>query len=105
MQFTMENNQKTIDHKDAMVLEEYEKVQLQNRATRRAIQNTYGPKSPTKKRHQLSGKRSWKNKQQVYVALEGSMTAREFNLREKAKRVMDKIFKERAKQARKHSLV
>lgn len=97
---------KTIEPEDAMVLEEMEQTVLMNQRTRRAIYNTYGRKSATKKRHKLLGKRKWKNKD--YTELEGEMTRKEYNARQNAIRILKKIDKERAKEEakkrNKHSL-
>jgi len=99
------DNQTTIDHVDAQVLEDYEQVQLKNRRTRAAIRDTYGPKQPTKFRRQLPGKRKWKNKDKQYAILEGQMTVKEFNHKNKAMRVLNDIHKERAKARKRHALM
>ncbi len=96
---------KTIDVKDALQLEEYEQLVKLNNRTRRAITDTYGAKSPTKKRRKLPNGRKWKNKERHYAKLQGQMTAKEFNMKQKASKVIEKIFKERAKARQRHSLV
>lgn len=95
---------KTINVEDALALEELEQVAIRNRITRRAIRDTYGKKSATKKRRKLPGKRSWKNKDEQYVEVEGKMVAKEFNARQKAIRALKNIEKHKAKQNKKHSL-
>ena len=95
---------KTIDVDDAMALEELEQVNLRNHRTRRAVYMTYKEKSPTKKRHKLSGKRKWKNKDDQYAILEGQMVAKEYNARQNAIKALKNIEKQRAKQNKKHSL-
>ena len=95
---------KTIDVADAMALEEMEQVSLRNARTRRAINNTYGVKSPTKKRRKLPGNRKWKDKDAQYVELEGQMAAKEFNARQDGIKALKNIEKQRAKQKKKHSL-
>lgn len=78
--------------KDALILEEYEQELNKNNRTRRAIYDTYGEKSDTKKRHKLSGKRKWKNKRDNYAVLEGQMKVREFNKKSKAMKVLNEHF-------------
>lgn len=95
---------KTIDVEDALALEEMEQVHIKNRITRRAIHDTYGKKSPTKKRRKLGGKRKWKNKEAQYAELEGQMTVNEFNARQKGIKALKNIEKKRNKQRKKHSL-
>lgn len=95
---TKPKKQKTIDIRDALQLEEYDQVRFLNGRTRRAIHDTYGPKSPTKKRRKLPGKRSWKDKKKQYQKLEGQMTVNEFNHKSRASKIIQKIFTERQKQ-------
>lgn len=95
---------KTIDVEDALVLEEMEQTKFRNNRTRRAIHDTYGKKSPTKKRRKLGGKRRWKNKEDQYAELEGRMTAKEFNTRQAGIKALKNIEKKRARQRKKHSL-
>jgi len=100
---------KKIDVRDALQLEEYEQTMLKNRTTRRAIQDTYGRKQHTKFRRKLPNGRKWKNKEKHYEKIEGQMAAREFNLKQKASKVIEKIYKEKAieeaKARRKHSII
>ena len=105
MQFRVKDGKNTIDHKDAQILEDLEEQQRLNRITSHAISQTYGPKQPTKFRRKLPGKRKWKNKDAVYASLRGRMTAREFNKRQAAKKVLDRLYKEKMKQRTRHSLV
>lgn len=95
----------TISVKDAMVLENNEQIQLQNNRVRRCIDDTYGPKSPTKKRRTLPGKRVWKDKTKQYAVLRGAMYTREFNAKNAATRVLSRLYKERAAKRTRHSLV
>lgn len=98
-------NEKTISDEEAQILEDWEQGEVRARNTRRAIQDTYGPKQATKFRRKLPGKRKWKNKQKQYAVLEGRMTAQNFNRKQKAMRVLDKIYKRQHAQRQKHSLV
>jgi hypothetical protein len=84
----------TIPIKDALQLEEYEQTQIKNSRTRRAIHDTYGEKQPTKARRKLPGKRKWKNKTEQYKVLEGRMTAKEFNLKQRASKIITRLFQE-----------
>lgn len=97
-----------VSYKDALELEHYEKMQMRHRNTRRAIEDTYGEKSPTKKRRKLKGKRKWKNKQAAYAPLRGQMMKNEFNKRKKVTKILEKAYtdedKQKAKQRQKHSL-
>lgn len=87
----------TIDYTDAEKLEQLELEELRVRRTRRAIADTYGDESPTKKRHKLSGKRKWKNKRRQYNELSGALTAKQFNINQKRQEVLRNIYKKRAK--------
>lgn len=87
-----------MDVKDALVLEKYEQTRFRNKRTRAAIRDTYGRKSPTKKRRKLPGKRKWKNKSKMYASLEGKMTATEFNQKNAAMEVLDKVYKKKQKE-------
>lgn len=95
---------KTIDLDDALKLEEMEQTFQKTKRTRRAISDTYGVKSYTKKRHKLKGKRKWKNKQAQYNELEGALTVQEYNARQEGIKALKNIEKKRAKQNKKHSL-
>jgi hypothetical protein len=86
---------KTISKADALALEDWEQEELQQRRTNRAIHDTYGPKQATKFRRKLPGKRKWKNKNQQYKQLTADMTVRRFNKKQKAQRVLAKIYKGR----------
>lgn len=97
--------EKTIDVKDAFILEDFEQVQLVNNRTRHAIHQTYNPKSPTKARRKLPNGRKWKDKSKQYAVLEGQMTARQFNAKTKAMHVLDKLYKQKFAARQKHSLV
>lgn len=90
---------------EAQVLQDWEDTRFMNRRTRHAISQTYGPKQPTKARRKLPGKRKWKNKEQRYAVLEGQMVTKEFNLKQQAMRVLDKVYKRQHAQRQKHSLV
>ena len=96
---------KTIDIKDAQILEDYEDQQVLNHNTEKAISQTYGPKQPTKARRKLPGKRKWKNKDQQYAALRGQMTAKLFNKKQAAMKVLDRLYKEKHARRQRHSLV
>lgn len=95
MRLTRKDGSQTIDLKDALELEEIEQMRIRNRNTRRAIHDTYGPKSATKARRKLPGKRHWKNKSEQYKLLEGQMTVKEFNSKSRASKIIERIFKER----------
>ena len=96
---------KTIDVKDAQILEDYEDQQVLIHNTEKAISQTYGPKQPTKARRKLPGKRKWKNKDQQYAALRGQMTAKLFNKKQAAMKVLDRLYKEKHARRQRHSLV
>lgn len=98
----------TIDYTDAQQLEKLEQEELKIRRTRKAIDQTYEsewfskdgkrlPKHPTKKRHNLSGKRKWKNKKREYNELSGAMTAKQWNINQERQQVLKRIYKKRAK--------
>lgn len=97
--------QETIAVQDAMILENYEQVQRTNARTARAIKDTYGPKQPTKFRRKLPGKRKWKNKSLQYAKVSGQMIAKEFNAKQAAMKVLDRLYKEKAAKRQEHSLV
>ena len=82
-----------IDFTDAQQLEKLEQEELRIRRTRRAIEDTYGEKKPTKKRHVLSGRRKWKNKSKQYNELSGALTARSYNIRTEQRRLVASIYK------------
>ena len=105
MRFPMGKGKNTIDHKDAQILEDLEEQQRLNRITDHAISQTYGPKQPTKFRRKLPGKRHWKNKSTQYAVVRGQMVSREFNKRQAAKKVLDRVYKEKAAKRTRHSLV
>lgn len=86
-------------------LEELAQLELSNSIIRKAIGDTYKGKSPTKKRRTLPGKRVWKNKARQYAILEGTMTAKEFNARQKALKALKNIEKEQVRQRKKHSIM
>lgn len=98
--------------KDALILQEEEDIRLINGRTRRAIQDTYGKKSPTKKRRKLPGKRNWKNKSIAYQKLNMQMDSEQFRAYEKAQKVIEKHnakkqkaqIKKMARSAKKHPL-
>lgn len=92
-----EKKMPTINVLDAQILEDWEQQELTNRRTRRAIHDTYGPKSPTKKRRKLGGKRRWKNKGEQYKSLEGQMTVKSFNNKQAANDAMKRIVKRQQK--------
>lgn len=90
---------------EAQVLQDWEDQRFKNRRTSHAIDQTYGKKSPTKARRKLPGKRKWKNKEAQYAPLKGQMIAKEFNLKQQAMRVLDKVYKRQHASRSKHSLV
>lgn len=94
----------TVKTDEAQALEEWEKQRLLNRNTERAINQTYGPKSRTKARRKLPGKRKWKNKEEQYKVLRGQMVAKEYNLKSGAMKTLDKIYKRQHIARQKHRL-
>lgn len=88
---------KTIDYTDAQKLEDLELEELRIKRTRRAIDDTYGEPSDTKKRHKLSGKRKWKNKKADYNELSGALMARSYNIRTEQRTIVARIYKNRKK--------
>lgn len=103
---------KTLSVKDALILQEEEDIRLVNGRTRRAIQDTYGKKSPTKKRRKLPGKRSWKDKSVQYQKINKIMDEEQMKAYEKAQKVIEKHnkakqkkeIKKLARSAKKHPL-
>ena len=98
--------------KDALILQEEEDIRLLNGRTRRAINDTYGPKQRTKFRRKLPGKRSWKNKENQYRKLNMQMDdqqqkaferAQEVITRQNAKKQKKQVMK-LAKSHKKHPL-
>jgi hypothetical protein len=73
-----------------LILQEEEDIRLLNGRTRRAIQDTYGPKQRTKFRRKLPGKRHWKNKDVVYRKLNRQMDERQQEAFDKAQEVLAK---------------
>lgn len=102
---TVERKGQVMTEAEAQVLEDWEQHGNMVKRTRHAIHGTYGPKQPTKFRRKLPGKRKWKNKDKQYAELEGRMTAQAFNHRQKAMRVLDKVYKRQHAARQKHSLV
>jgi hypothetical protein len=100
-----ERKEQVMTEAEAQTLQDWEDQRMINRRTRHAISGTYGPKQPTKARRKLPGKRKWKNKEKQYAVLDGQMTVKEFNLKQKAMRVLDKVYKRQHAQRQKHSLV
>lgn len=92
---------KTLSVKDALILQEEEDIRLLNGRTRRAINDTYGPKQPTKFRRKLPGKRHWKNKEEVYRKLNMQMDERQMQAYKRAQEV---ITKQNAKKQKKQIL-
>ena len=90
---------------EANILELWERDDKTIRRTRHAIHQTYGKKSPTKARRKLPGKRKWKNKEQQYAVLEGQMTVKSFNNKQRAMHVLDDVYKRQHAARQKHSLV
>lgn len=98
--------------KDALILQEEEDIRLMNGRTRKAIGDTYGPKSRTKFRRKLPGKRSWKNKENQYRKLNMQMDEKQQKAYERAQEVLAKANKRKqkayiekmAKSAKKHPL-
>ena len=82
-----------IDFTDAEKLEKLELEELRIRRTRQAINQTYGEKQPTKKRHHLTGNRKWKNKRADYLKLEGQLSKDMWNLNTKRQEVLRHVFK------------
>lgn len=99
------NRDTGVTPEEAHILELWEKEDQQIMRTRHAIGQTYGKKSATKKRHKLSGKRKWKNKDEQYKELEGQMTMRHFNNKQRAMRTLDTIYKRQHASRSRHSLV
>ena len=103
---------KKLSVKDALILQEDEDIRILNHRTRRAINDTYGKKQPTKFRRKLPGKRHWKNKEYQYRKLHIQMNARQAASFEKAQEVYAKINKDKqekhvkklARSAKKHPL-
>lgn len=95
----------SVTPEEAHVLELWERDDKMFARTRHAIHNTYGPKQATKARRKLPGKRKWKNKEAQYAVLEGQMTVKSFNNKQKAMRVLDTIYKRQHASRQKHSLV
>lgn len=95
----------SITPEEAQILEDWEQGDKIVARTRHAIRQTYGKKSPTKARRKLPGKRHWKNKEEQYAKLEGQMTAQSFNRKQRAMRVLDKVYKRQHAARQKHSLV
>lgn len=90
---------------EAHVLEMWEKDDKMFARTRHAIRQTYGAKSPTKKRRKLPNGRKWKNKEKQYSVLEGQMTVKSFNNKQRAMHVLDAVYKRQHAARQKHSLV
>lgn len=92
---------KTINIEDAMILEDYEQMQIRHFRTRRALSMTYGEKSPTKKRRKLVGRngkpRKWKNKDLQYRRVMGDMVKDDFNGRGKRDKALARIYKRQEK--------
>ena len=76
--------------KDALILQEEEDIRILNGRTRRAINDTYGPKQRTKFRRKLPGKRSWKNKENQYRKLNMQMDDKQMKAYERAQEVITK---------------
>lgn len=103
---------KTLSVKDALILQEEEDIRLLNQRTRRAINDTYGPKQRTKFRRKLPGKRHWKNKEVQYRKLNMQMDAKQIAAYERAQEVVakqnakkqEKHIKKLARSAKKHPL-
>lgn len=92
------------DIKDSEILEDFFQTQVRNKNTKRAINDTYGEKKPTKARHILSGKRKWKNKKKVYATLNTSMLVTEFNKRGDANEAQQRMIKRMSDKRKKLSL-
>lgn len=78
---------------DALDLEAYEKFEPMARRTERVLDDTYGPKSPTKKRRKLPGKRKWKNKNQQHKMIRAQLARERYNKRSKAQRAFGRMNK------------
>lgn len=95
------SDQKLINIQDAQILEDDEQLQFRHRRTRHAISQTYGEKSPTKKRRKLVGRngkpRKWKNKQKQYAPVIGEMTKDAFNSRTRRDKALARIYKRQEK--------
>ena len=90
---------------EAHVLEMWEKDDKMFARTRHAIHQTYGAKQATKKRRKLPNGRKWKNKEKQYAPLEGQMTVKSFNNKQRAMHVLDAVYKRQHAARQKHSLV
>lgn len=100
-----ERKEQTVTPEEAHILELWENDDKMFARTRHAIRNTYGRKQPTKARRKLPGKRKWKNKEQQYAVLEGQMTVKSFNNKQRAMHTLDAIYKRQHSKRQKHSLV
>ena len=98
-------NLKTIDIDDALELERLENRSHRRSRTRRAIDDTYGPKQQTKARRKLPGKRRWKNKAKQYEPLRTQMSVDDFNDRKKAEKVLKRVFKKQKKVPKSGSII
>lgn len=103
---------KTLSVNDALILQEEEDTRLLNGRTRRAIDDTYGPKQRTKFRRALSGNRHWKNKEEIYRKLHINMDDKQMKAFMRAQEVITKQHKQKqekhikklARSAKKHPL-
>lgn len=86
---------------DALKLEQIDKMFRRNARIRRAINQTYSEKKPTKKRHKLSGKRKWKNKELQYRQVQADMLVAEYNAKNESRTIIKRMVKKR----KKHDLV
>lgn len=92
------------DIEDSEILEDFFQTQVKHRNTKRAIDDTYSEKKPTKVRHILSGKRKWKNKKKVYATLNTHMLVTEFNKRGPANEAQKRMIKRISDKRKKLSL-
>lgn len=92
------------DIQDSEILEDFFQTQVKHRNTKRAIEDTYSEKKPTKARHILSGKRKWKNKKKLYATLKTQMLVTEFNKRGVADQAQKRMIKRMADKRKKLSL-
>lgn len=91
------SEQKLINIHDAQILEDHEQMEIRHRNTRHAISQTYGAKSPTKKRRKLPNGRRWKDKNKQYSKLQGQMIKDEFNSRTHRDKALARIYKRQEK--------
>lgn len=96
---------RAVKTEEALALEAWEEQRRLNKNTERAISDTYGAKQATKARRKLPGKRKWKNKESQYAKLRGQMAVKQFNLKSKAMKALDAIYKRQHTARQKHSLV